>query len=89
MVSNVQTYVLPPAIYGKLSDRVKKNLISVEMEIHKKDKDREKLNGLIVSSYRQILEDALNDSFVKFVQEEAPGKSLKQGERPHWRRSLR
>ena len=67
--------------YGKLSERVKKKLISVEMEIHKKDKDREELNSLIVSSYRQILEDALNDSFVKFVQEEAPGKVFEEGKR--------
>lgn len=74
VANNVQTYVLPPAIYGKLSERVKKKLISIEMQIYKRDKAREGLNEDIFSSYLEILEQTLNDTFVKFVREETSGK---------------
>ena len=76
VANNVQTYVLPPAIYGKLSERVKKKLISIEMEIYKKDKKRDGLNKEIVESYLEILEEALNQTFVSFARQESNGKAF-------------
>ncbi|MCO4755418.1 MAG: hypothetical protein KC478_13125 [Bacteriovoracaceae bacterium] len=70
VANNVQTYVLPPAIYGKLSEWVKKKLIAIEMEIYKNDNSREDLNRNIVQSYGEILEGVLNDTFIKYLREE-------------------
>ncbi|MEX0799110.1 MAG: hypothetical protein WEB87_05165 [Bacteriovoracaceae bacterium] len=88
VANNVQTYVLPPAIYGKLSERVRKKLISIEMEIYQNDKTKEGLPFNIVKNYGQILEDVLNDTFVKFLKEEA-GNSIYIGEEGHILREQR
>lgn len=71
VANNVQTYVLPPAIYGKLSERVRKKLISVEMKIYKQEGGKEELNKEIVRNYREILEEVLNETFCRFAFEEA------------------
>ncbi|MBC75460.1 MAG: hypothetical protein CME64_05530 [Halobacteriovoraceae bacterium] len=70
VASNVQTYVLPPAIYGKLSERLKKKLISIEMEIYKNDNSKHDLHEKIVGNYEEILESVLNTTFVKYLKEE-------------------
>lgn len=78
----VQTYVLPPAIYGKLSERVKKCLIGIEMQIYKQDKEREGLSKNIASSYFNILDEIVNDTLGKFLNFEAPGEFFEKDKRP-------
>ena len=70
VANNVQTYVLPPAIYGKLPERLKKKLIAIEMEIYKNDNSKQDLHRRIVSNYEEILESVLNSTFVKHLKEE-------------------
>jgi hypothetical protein len=72
LASTVQTYVLPPAIYGKLSEKLKKRLIKIEMDISKKDNDDEQLYFRVFKEYTLILQSLLNDTLLKHLREDSP-----------------
>lgn len=74
LAHTVQTYVLPPAIYGKLSEQIKKRLIKIEMDISAKEKDKNEIYFRVKKEYSKLLENMLNDTFIKFLKHEAPDK---------------
>lgn len=72
LANTVQTYVLPPAIYGKLSEKVKKRLLKIEMDISKKDQEDDHLYFRVIKEYSQILQSLLNDTLVRHLRQESP-----------------
>lgn len=70
----VQAYVLPPAIYGKLSEQIKKRLIKIELDISSREKENHDIFYRVKKEYIKLLEGMLNETFVKFLKYEAPEK---------------
>jgi hypothetical protein len=66
----VNSFVIPPQVFSKLSNIVKSEILSVETVFSKREKDNPELFKNILTSYLKILENVMSDTMGPVLREE-------------------
>jgi hypothetical protein len=70
MKFQVNSFVIPPQVFSKLSNIVKNEILSVETVFSKREKDNPELFKNILTSYLKILENVMSDTMGPVLRDE-------------------